>query len=193
LIAQHANALSNCVLYCTHLALGSCCINWLFCHSSPGEDAGKIISGSQDLHLAVLDNTDTYNILGPLHCDTDLGRKSPIFDQITHMHLTVTPHGPLLLTCLELFGRLSHMSVPYYFGGQHYIKNLHNFLRLQVLTILVVAMSDGVVQKGYWKKLEWWVWEVREMDGRVYLVEGCQLGGFWEEWENKVRGGEYLG
>ena len=145
LIAWHANALSNCVLYCTNLALGSRCINWLFCHLSPCEDAGKIISGSQDLRLAVLDNTDTYNILGPLYHDTNLGRKSPIFDQITHMHLTVTPHGPLLLTCLELFGHLLHVSVSYYFGRQHYIKNLQNFLRLRALTILVVAMSDGVV------------------------------------------------
>jgi hypothetical protein len=176
----------------THLALGSRCISRLFLRSSPGEDTGKIISGSQDLHLTVLDNPDTYDVLGPLYRDTDFKRKSPIFDQITHIRITVTLHGPLLLKRLELFGRLSHVSVPYYFGGQHYIKNLHGFLRLRALTMLVVTMSDGVARKGYWKKLERWVREVRETDGRVYLVDGCRPGGCREEWEDEVRGGESI-
>ena len=59
--------------------------------------------------------------------------------------------------------------------------------------MLVVAMSDKVVRKGYWKKLERWVREVRETDRRVYLVEGGRLGGFLEEWEDEVRGGESIG
>jgi hypothetical protein len=173
----------------THLALGSRCINRLFCRSSPG-DAGKIISGSQDLHLAVLDNPGTYDVLGSLYRGPDHGRESPIFDQITHMRLTFTLHRPLLLTHL---GRLSHVSMPYYFWSQNYIKNLHSFLRLRALTMLVVAMSDKVVRKGYCKKLERWVREVKETDRRVYLVEGGRLGGFREEWEDEVRGGESIG
>jgi len=108
------------------------------------------------------------------------------------MRLIVAPDGYLFLKRLELFGRLSHVSVPYYFGGQHYLKELRCFLSLRALTMLVVAIGDAVVRKGYWKKLGRWVREVRETDGRVYLVEGCRSGGFREEWEDKVRGKESI-
>ena len=173
----------------THLALGSRCIDQLFRRSSSSEDAGKIILGSQDLHLTVLDNPDAFDLLGH---DTHLGRKLPIFDQITHMHLTVPSQDLSLSTRLQLFGRLSHLSLPYHSSRQHYIENLRGFLGLRALTMLVVAMSDEVVRKGYWKKLERWVRGVRETDGRVYLVEECRLGGFQEEWEDEVRGGESI-
>src|SRR5882762_3777372 len=136
-MAHHYHHMSRILRACanvTHLALGSRCINRLLHRSSPGKIAGEIIFGSQDLHLTVLDNSDTYDVLGPLYSGTGLGGKSPIFDQITHMRLIVAPDGYLFLKRLELFGRLSHVSVPYYFGGQHYLKELRCFLSLRALT-----------------------------------------------------------
>ena len=96
------------------------------------------------------------------------------------------------LTHLDNFSHLTHFSVPYCLGGTHNAKELSHFLTLPSLTMLVIVLSVQAAQRGHWKRLGRWVRKTRETDGRVYIVEGCQLSELQAEWEDEVRGGESI-
>jgi hypothetical protein len=120
------------------------------------------------------------------------GRKTPIFDRITHICITNVSSYGTAIHGLDQFSRLSHVSLPYCLRSQHDTRDLYDFLELQSLKMLVIALDVDVVLKGHWKKLGRWVRKARETDGRVYLVECGGMSVFREEWNNEVRGGESI-
>ena len=166
----------------THLAMDGSAFGYLFRRLSRlfGSISNDI--KGQDLHLVIM---GYYVYINP-------SRKTPIFDRITHICITDVSSYGTAIHGLDQFSRLSHVSLPYCLRSQHDTRDLYDFLELQSLKMLVIALDVDIVRKGHWKKLGRWVRKARETDGRVYLVECGGMSVFREEWNNEVRGGESI-
>ena len=160
----------------THLALDGPTFSWL-CTDKPRV---------QNRHLLIMGPGETPRTL----CRREAPK--PILDQTTHLRITIIMNRYNTLTHLDNFSHLTHFSVPYCPGGTHNAKELPHFLTLPSLTMLVIVLSVQAAQRGHWKRLGRWVRKTRETDGRVYIVEGCQLSELQAEWEDEVRGGESI-
>ena len=178
----------------THLALNTGHFRWLMRSTSPGTIAASVspgISGhalarQRDLHLTLLD-AESLNLALTEHHNDDVTKKSPIFDKITHLRLTLVDSYKMRAN-LDHFSRLTHLCMPYYDSRRHQTMYLQPFLELQSLQMFVIIVILRCARSSH-VSLENWVRNVRETDTRVYLVNGWSAD-IQVEWEREMRGGE---
>jgi hypothetical protein len=181
----------------TQLALRARDLDLLLRCSSPGiplygfrkRISPRAMARNHDLHLTLFGAHWSPSNWLRTYYKPDPTRRSPIFDRVTHMRLTCIGFYKSSII-LDDFSRLSHLSVPYCLGGGHKAKHLQYFLDLKSLKMLVIAVAEDVIKQGHWKRLQKWVRDIRETDGRVYLVPCSST--LRDEWEKESRGGECI-
>lgn len=150
-------------------------------HAPEMKISGHVFDHSHDMGLT---------LLAPMDSRASLFARSPLFHRITHIRLA-TIKGYDTQQSLELFRRLSHLSVPYQGVARHQPIALRGFLKLESLQMLVIAIIKENVREADREELEKWVKEVRKTDCRVYLVERPTVD-IQAEWEDEMRSGRSI-